>query len=141
MKKIVLDCSIIIKWYFSKGEKNIKEARNLQDKIVKCKTVLFLPPLFFIEFINVSLISKKASLSLIKKSISELLALKTIFSKNNQNYFNSIAYFVNKFGITAYDAAYMALAKEKNAVFITADEKLVKKAGLDFVKSLKESYD
>ena len=40
--------------------------------------------------------------------------------------------------ITIYDASYVALAKEQKAKLYTADEKLIRKVNLDFVKHISE---
>lgn len=40
--------------------------------------------------------------------------------------------------ITIYDASYVALAEEQEAKLYTADEKLIKRTNLDFVKDVSE---
>ena len=128
--ELVLDASVIIKWFLK--EKLSGEALEYQEQHLEGVVSLVAPSLLPFELINV----------LCTKSI---LNLEAVLGVANVFYFTGITeYFLTKelahataklskkYEISAYDAAYVALAQSLGCQFITADRKLYQK-----VKSLK----
>lgn len=118
MKKVVIDSSVIVKWlheeepYFDHADKIIEDVKN-------GKIILFAPELARYEVGNALLFSKKVSPDEAKVLLESFYLLPIQFgaqSENNANLTYKIAYDAH---ITYYDASFIALAKQENAVLVT----------------------
>lgn len=124
MEKVILDASVIIKW-FSKEDDSDKAIVYLHA-FFENKVSIIVPSLLFYELGNV-LISKKVQkkeVSDIKRRLKDLqMEVKDIGLEWFRNiYENSLDY-----SISFYDATYITLMQNKNCKFVTADKKLYEK--------------
>lgn len=125
MQTVVLDTSVIIRWFYSEKEEFVEKAKSLFIDCLERKIEIFIPELLLYEFLNVLLKSKKLSPSEIQKVLKNLqkLPLSIIpFSSNLQLKTIEIAC---KHGLTSYDSGFAALAIEKKAIFYTCDKDLM----------------
>lgn len=118
MKKVVVDSSVIVKWlheedpYFDHADKIIEDVKN-------GKIILFAPELAKYEVGNALLFSKKVSPDEAKDLLESFYLLPIQFvvqSEKNANSTYKIAYDTH---ITYYDASFIALAKQENAILVT----------------------
>lgn len=124
MEKIILDASVVIKWFTKEqdSDKAIVYLKSFYDNEI----TILVPSLLFYELGNI-LIKKKSSkneTAEVKKKLQDLqLEIKDIGLDWFQKiYENSLDY-----SISFYDAAYVTLIQNKNFKFITADKKLYEK--------------
>ena len=136
-KKIfVLDASVVVKWFTREPLR--EEAAAIRQMYLEGAIELEAPSLLFYEVINALRYNPVLGSEDVKKAaklledmqitihdFTEQLALKTI----------EIAY---RYGITIYDAAYVALTMIRDAILYTADEEIVSKISKGNVKHLKE---
>lgn len=136
MKKVVLDASIALKWFFNEvdSEKALKLQARLNDKTIQS----FVPQIFFFEVINAMKTKPTSTPRDVKRAIRIIINLPFYSEKVNKSLLTKANYFAQKYDLTIYDASYLALAKLLGVNLITADEKLVRKTGLKFIKSLKD---
>ena len=121
MKKLILDTSVLVKW-FAEDEKN-KTADKLFKQLKNQKVTIFLPELAKYELGNALLKGKNFTFKDIKKSLINFYNLPIIFIIQNQK-LSLLAYQIaEKLNITYYDASFLALAKLQNATLITANPK------------------
>ena len=121
MAEIVVDTSVVVKWYIP--EQHHEQARALRDAYLDGKFDLIAPALMPFEAINVLKYSghyegnrlEEASKSLPEYGI-ELVPF------NNTG---PVAEIANKLDITIYDAAYIALAQKLETKAYTADGDLL----------------
>jgi predicted nucleic acid-binding protein len=121
MADVVIDTSTIVKWYIP--EQHHEQARALRDDFLNGKHDLCAPALMPFEALNALNYSghydgerlHEAAHSLDNYGI-ELVSFGSV---------GSIAAVTNAIGITAYDAAYIALAVERDAIAYTADGNLL----------------
>jgi predicted nucleic acid-binding protein len=121
MGDIVVDTSTVVKWYIP--EQHHEQARALRDDFLNGKHDLCAPALMPFEAANALAYSghydgqrlHKATTSLDNYGI-ELVSFGSV---------GPIAEPVNSVDITAYDAAYVALAVERDGTAYTADENLL----------------
>jgi predicted nucleic acid-binding protein len=136
MKNIVLDSSVIIKWFKSHKEEKTEEAAQILSDYLKGKITVYISHLTILELLNNAvfdvLIPQDRWLLNIRKFFE--LRLKIILP--NEVLAKEIYKIGGFYNISAYDASYIALAQSLEADFITADVKLVKKVKLPFVKAL-----
>ncbi len=127
---VIIDTSVAIKWFFP--EEDSESAKKLL-----AREDLGAPDLLLYEFSNV--ITGKPYLSLhdIQSFMEMLYQYPIQFFVLPQKGFLRGMELARKFGLTTYDANFLALAETLNVDFVTADQKLARKVkGLDFVKEL-----
>ncbi|SEO20372.1 Predicted nucleic acid-binding protein, contains PIN domain [Halorientalis persicus] len=121
MADIVVDTSTVVKWYIP--EQHHEQARTLRDDFLNGKHDLCAPALMPFEAVNALNYSghydgerlREAAHSLDNYGI-ELVAFGSV---------GPIAEITNAVDITAYDAAYVALAVERDEIAYTADGNLL----------------
>ena len=135
---LVLDASVIAKWFFEEDGTDL--ALELLEKHKLEKIKINVPVLLLFEFGN-SVVNKfredidtKAEFN---QDITDLLGSEVNFMYPDETILKQTYALASKYEITFYDATYIALAKNLKCDFITADKKLVEAAKtLKFVKLL-----
>jgi predicted nucleic acid-binding protein len=133
---ICIDASVGIKWYNQK-EIHAEKALKIREEYINDEIDIAVPDIFFYEVINALRYNPEFRQKDIESAISSLKEMQLI-TVNHDLFLDKIPKIAFDYDITVYDASYVAMAKEKNQIFYTADEKLLKKVDLDFVKHLKE---
>lgn len=125
MKQVVLDASIILKWYLPNEEFADKALSYLQQ-IVNNQIEIICPSLLPYEVLNGLLIAQRrgriepeVTITAMEGLLEVGLSLEDTF----QNY-EDILSFSQLYQRTAYDAAYLSLAKGRNIDLITGDIRL-----------------
>jgi predicted nucleic acid-binding protein len=121
MADVVVDTSVVVKWYMP--EQHHEPARTLRDEFLNGTHDLCAPALMPFEALNALAYSghydgerlREAANSLDNYGI-ELVSFGSV---------GPIAEITNTIGITAYDAAYVALAVERDTTAYTADGNLL----------------
>lgn len=120
--RYVIDASVAVKWFV--WEAGTEEAQNLLDKL----SFFYIPDLFLMEID--SILTKKVrrnELAIVdsfqKRRTFRQLPYKLVEYKEIEEFAFRLA---TEFSITLYDAAYLSIAIDYDAVFYTADKRLVK---------------
>ena len=87
---------------------------------------------------NVVKTKTKSTSKEVLEAITKIFSSNLISEKIDKTLLVQANNFAQKYDLTIYDASYLALAKLLGVNLITADEKLVRKTGLKFIKSLKD---
>ena len=121
MSEIVVDTSVIVKWYIP--EQHHEQARALRDAYLDGEFDLVAPALMPFEAVNALKYSghyEGESLKEASKSLPEYGIDLVSFNKTGP-----IAEIANDLDITIYDAAYIALAQNHDTKAYTADGNLL----------------
>ena len=137
MKRIVIDASIVLKWFLA-DEKFSKSALALLDKYVSFELEIVAPSLLEYEVLNGLQIARKRGRIEQDKTIMAVegfLGLE-IEKKDISSFYPRIMHFSETYNLTAYDASYLAVAAEEGIELITADKNLYRgvKKDLKWVK-------
>jgi predicted nucleic acid-binding protein len=125
MREVVLDASVVFKWFSDEEEHATAEARAVAAKYLLGELQVTVPHLVFLELINVAARRRAWSTDRLMAMAGDLLAARFGISPPP---LQRVAYWTGR-GLTAYDACYVALAEERRTVVITADERILAVAG------------
>jgi len=139
---LVLDASVIAKWILP-GEPWERQALKLKDKLVKGEIEIHEPMLLTYELANLLLKAVKKKRISLEDAASALELLEKLGLKLHKTNLEEAAQLLReaeKLGLTAYDMAYVQLAKKLEATLISADQELCTKAS-NTAKHLKSLHD
>jgi predicted nucleic acid-binding protein len=121
----VLDASVVLKWFARTPERGQPEARALRGDYQGGRLAVVVPSLFFLELLNVA--GRRWGWD--ELALGELAgALQDLLFEVAEPELAQVAAWAFR-GLTAYDAAYVALAEERAVPLLTDDDTIVKVAG------------
>jgi predicted nucleic acid-binding protein len=118
----VLDASVVLKWFRATDEHNVDAARAVRAEFEAGAMLAFAPPLLFIEILNIAGRRWHMSAPQLEQLASKLpnLGLQLI-----EPDLSVLARWIIH-GLTAYDAAYVAVAEQTGAGLITDDREILR---------------
>jgi len=130
MKRIVIDASVALKWYFSDEEFGDIALGILDDHISE-RIALHAPALLEFEVANGLAIATRRGRVEADETIKALEGFMELGIELHplSPHFKKVLEFAEKYKITAYDAAYVALADDLKTTVVTADKRLFEAAG------------
>lgn len=122
MTMVVVDSSVVIKWFLPEDDSTIAE--TIEAQLEKGEVILLAPELLLAEVANIlwkkrSQLSEEEATRIIDSVISTGIWIVGIEPLIGEAY--RIA---RQFNRTVYDSMYIALARERDCDFVTADERL-----------------
>jgi predicted nucleic acid-binding protein len=125
MREVVLDASVVIKWFRSHDERHVEEALALRAAYERGELLVLAPPLLGLEVVNVA--GRRWGLK--AKALDQLAAaLGDVGFEWVDPDLLLVAEWTAR-GLTAYDSAYVAVAAQRDTTVISDDEGLVSIAG------------
>lgn len=125
MTEVVLDASVVLKWFRADGERHLAPARSLRAAFEAGELIVLAPPLLRLEIVNVA--GRRWRWT--EGPLGELAAaLDELGFELIEPELGGVARWTSR-GLTAYDASYVALAEARNTVLVTDDDLIVTLAG------------
>ena len=133
---LILDASVAVKWFTMEPLRD--KALIIRDKYVNGELDLEAPSLLYYEVANALRYNPRFGIEEVRSAVRALedLAI-TIYDFKGELASRAVE-LAYRFGITVYDAAYVALAAIRNATLYTADKEVVMKVSSENVKHLSE---
>jgi len=126
MKRVVLDASVISKWFIE--EEDSDKALEIRDLYVQGRIGLSSPLLVLYELGNVLLKHPSLTMEVAGRAFDAFLGLQIdLKSFAEVGLLKDCMEISKKFNVTFYDASYVSLSKLYNAGFVTADKQLYEK--------------
>lgn len=124
MTEAVLDASVVLKWFRAAGEQHVEAARAVRAAFEAGQAIAFAPPLLFLEILNVT--GRRWQLP--ARALDQLaLALPKLGFRLVEPELPVVARWIAD-GLTAYDAAYVAVAQQLGVQLITDDREILRAA-------------
>lgn len=124
MRTLVLDSSCVLPWFRSANEPHVVPARRLRTAYRLRRVEVAVPPIFFLEMVNVA--GRKWQFR--SDQLDQLVArLDSLGFRTEQPLLADVARGVS-LGLTAYDACYPAVARTLEAPLVTADVQMTRLA-------------
>jgi predicted nucleic acid-binding protein len=124
LSEAVLDASVVLKWFHSEGEGHVEAARRLRERFEAGDLRVVAPPLLWLEVLNVAARSWRLSAAQLDRLAAALPELGFELAEPD---LAGVARWAAD-GLTAYDAAYVALAEQAGVRLITDDAEIVRTA-------------
>ena len=133
---LILDASVAVKWFTMEPLRD--KALIIRNKYVDGELDLEAPSLLYYEVANALRYNPRFGIEEVRSAVRALedLAI-TIYDFKGELASRAVE-LAYRFGITVYDAAYVALAAIRNATLYTADKEVVVKVSSENVKHLSE---
>jgi predicted nucleic acid-binding protein len=126
--KIVVDTSVLIKWFKTRDEDLLREARTLLHQIENRSLEVHVPALLLYEVGNILLLKTKLSPVALDQTVERLETLPFIVAPPATPLLKRAARLGRELSLTFYDASFLALAVELDCPYITADRRLFERA-------------
>ncbi len=130
MSRFVVDASVVLTWCFP--DENSPLAQRVAQMFKQGDSAIA-PSFWPHEVLNALLVGekrKRISTGLIQTFLADLAALPIVLQElPADNVFDRIQSLSRKHGLTAYDAAYLDLAKTNGLPLATLDEDLIRACG------------
>ena len=123
MEAYVIDTSVVLKWFNQENESDVEIAHQIYKDMLDNIIVLVVPSIVIIEIINALNKGKNVPLAAIKKSIHDFFSLPLTIKESSQTILEQTAEIMETYNIAAYDALFVATAKDENCKLISADTK------------------
>lgn len=136
--RIVVDTSIIIKWLNQTNESHIDKADNIMEAVINGEIDMYAPELAKYEIGNALLTSKKLSPQEAYISLGTAYSLPINFIAETEEQARETYKIAWDLSITYYDASFLSLTKQYDAVLITENTKHQGKSKNIKVKSLQD---
>lgn len=121
MTDVVLDASVVVKWFHTAGEERVAQARALRAQFENGDSHVLAPALLWLEIINVA--ARRWSFG--ETELEQLArSLTNLGFEVVEPELGAVARWAAR-GLTAYDAAYVAVAEHVGARLITDDSEIV----------------
>lgn len=132
MKRIVIDASIVLKWYLI-DESNSKAALEILERLVFQELCILAPNLLEYEVLNgLQIAGKRGRIPQRMRLLAAeaFLGLGIELRDISSNY-EKVLHFSKVYDLTVYDSSYLEVASTEGIDLITADEKLYNKVNND----------
>ncbi|MEK6815444.1 MAG: type II toxin-antitoxin system VapC family toxin [Nitrospirota bacterium] len=126
--KIVIDTSVLIKWVKTRDEELVKEARALLAEVQRRPIKVHVPALLLYEAGNILVMKTRLEAVALDDALSRVEDLPFSVAPPASPLLKRAARLGRRFGISFYDASFLALAVEIDCPFVTADRRLFDRA-------------
>jgi predicted nucleic acid-binding protein len=118
---VVLDASVILKWFRASGEEHVDDARALRSAFQAGDLTVYAPPLMSLEILNIAGRRWRWDEARLMALVESLGDLGLVLADPD---LGRVAAWTAR-GLTAYDATYVALAEMQSIRLITDDARIV----------------
>ncbi len=133
MKGFVLDTSVVLKWFSEFGENDLPQAIQLRQALLDGSVLFTVPELLFYELSNALRYNPSLSSKDVQEALDSVIDMGLVVKGVAKRVMADAISIAFKYGVTVYDAYFLALSRIERKPLIIADYKFAEK-----VKASKE---
>jgi len=133
MKGFVLDTSVVLKWFSEFGENDLSQAIQLRQALLDGSVRFTVPELLFYELSNALRYNPSLSSKDVQEALDSVIDMGLVVKGVDKRVMAEAISIAFKYGVTVYDAYFLALSRIERKPLIIADYKFAEK-----VKASKE---
>ena len=134
---IILDASVVVKWFSE--EEYTEKALAIRERIRMGEERVIVPDLLLYELANALKYNPSFDANDVSDALTSIFDMDLEIVTPTPEIINLAVALAFEYNITVYDAFYIALAKDLELTFITADRRLCERVrGLDYVEYIGE---
>ena len=133
MKGFVLDTSVVLKWFSEFGENDLPQAFQLRQALLDGSVTSTVPELLFYELSNALRYNPSLSSKDVQEALDSVMDMGFVVKGVDKRVMADAISIAFRYGVTVYDAYFLALARTERKPLIIADYKFVER-----VKASKE---
>ncbi len=119
--KVVVNTSVLIKWFKGRDEEFLKEAKRLLEEIERGRVEVHVPALLLYEVGNILLLKTRVGLAALDEALERLERLPFVVAPPATPLLKRAVRLGREFNLTFYDASFLALAVELRCPCVSAD--------------------
>lgn len=123
MVTYVLDTSVVVQWFHHSREKHVKEAARLGKDLQADRIRIILPDILPLELLNAFIKGKNAAPEKSYSMIANLFKIPITITEVSLPVLEITAVLMKQYGLTSYDAYFLALAQYEGCKLISDDQK------------------
>ncbi len=121
MEKIVVDTSVVIKWFVEEPKSH--QAVTILSQHTQKQVLIVVPDILRLELINGLFFSYHFGFPQLSETLYSIESSELQFISTREVDLNNTAQLMEKFTIASYDACFISLAKDLNCPLITNDRR------------------
>jgi predicted nucleic acid-binding protein len=133
MKGFVLDTSVVLKWFSEFGENDLPQAIQLRQALLDGSVLFIVPELLFYELSNALRYNPSLSSKDVQEALDSVIDMGLVVKGVDKRVMADAISVAFKYGVTVYDAYFLALSRIERKPLIIADYRFAEK-----VKASKE---
>lgn len=134
MEKVILDTSVILKWYVQ--ETQSEKANLLLEKYKQGSLSIFIPDIVSLELANALYFGARYKGKILEEILTSFYKLDLFVIPLSESVIWGTSKVMEKLSIAIYDALFIYLAEQKQIPLITADKKHHQKKFSKMIKYL-----
>lgn len=123
-KKIVLDASVVLKWF--SPEPAAELALQIYKSIKTHKLIAVAPIFLLVETMNILIRKKQVAPNLVRKALAKVSTCGIVFTDISPAKMDELQQIVSNYKVSAYDGLYLWLAQQEECKLLTVDRELLK---------------
>jgi predicted nucleic acid-binding protein len=124
---LILDTSVVLKWFREKGEADVAEARKLREAFLRRRCALGAPDLLLMEVANALTAGHRASPTEVSETIKTILEIGLQLFELQFASLEKAIELASTYRVAVYDSYFLAVAIESGGLLVTADEAFLRK--------------
>jgi predicted nucleic acid-binding protein len=127
MKGFVLDTSVVLKWFSEFGETDLPQAIQLRQAMLDGSVLFTVPELLFYELSNALRYNPNFSSRDVQEALDSVIDMGLVVKGVDKRVMADAISIAFKYGVTVYDAYFLALSRVERKPLIIADYKFAEK--------------
>lgn len=124
---LILDTSVVLKWFLDRGESDVVPARKLREAFLKGGCTLGAPDLLLIEVANALIAGHRARPKEVSETIATILEIGLQLFELQFPALVKATEMAATYGVAVYDSYFLAVSIESDGLLVTADESFLRK--------------